>query len=250
MTKLDEFYSAKARSPRAATHLLFKWLCDDEDRVNLYRNLLSDHKVLDFQSRADVKENEFEDTPNRYQQAVYLITAKDHVEQAFKSSTREFSNSPFQALGSSTFMLGLDQGEDHDKQRNFALAYLRLKPETILALSAASFMAAAVLPLKRRTFDMVELAEQAALRFVGFLFGFAQADHSMLEPAMRNISRGVDYQVYGRHFVTDPAALPGANVAMATVAKRVAELIDLYQHQVGTQQKDEFRTINDELDEL
>ncbi len=101
------------------------------------------------------------------------------------TDTENFSNSPYQALGSGTFMLALDGG-DHDAQRAFASASLdHLNAKTVCALSSVAFMAAAALPLKRRQFDLAELAEQAAVRFVGFLFGFAQADHPLIEEAAR-----------------------------------------------------------------
>lgn len=255
MTKLDEFKAKNTINPQQASHLLFTWLCDDSERAALYRCLLEHKTVLCFQSRADTKENAWETTPSQYQQQAYLITAQDHISQAFKSSRGEFSNMPYQALGSGTFMLGLDPStpttsSDHAQQRQFAHDYLKLDAATVNALCTISVMTAGVLPLKQRFFDLADLAEQAALRFVGFLFGFAQADHPLLEGALRKASRGLAYQTYGRHFVTEPSVIPENSAAMAMLAKRTAELIGLYQSSKGQVQEDEHATLETELAEI
>ena len=251
--RLSQFDAAEKVDPGAASHLLFKWLCDDTDRAALYRELLNStpQRVLKFQSRANAKEHPWDSSgPDQFHQDAYLITARAHVEQAFKSSLGEFSNSPFEGLGGGNFMLGLDKGQPHDDQRRFAQAYLALTRRHIDALCTLSFRAAAVLPLKTRKFDMVALAEQAALRFVGFLFGFAQADHGLLESCLKKISKGLDYQMYGRHFVSDPTILPDNSAAMALLGRRAAALIDLYRQQIGTQQTDEHATLQDELNDI
>lgn len=250
LNKLDTYAATQALSPRHANHQLFEWLSDDEQRLDLYRCLRKQPQVLKIQSRADVKQNHDDHLPNKYVQDIYFLSSREHVEQAFKNSDSDFSNAPFKALGSGNFMLEMDKSAEHTAQRAFAGAYLHFDAATIHALCTVSFLAAAVLPLKRRHFDMAELAEQAALRFVGFLFGFAQADHVMLEGWMRKTARALSYQTFARHFVTDPAAIPDNAVALAALAKRIAELIDLYQGQIGTRQSDEFQTIEDELKEL
>ena len=252
MGKLTDFDAVNAADPGAASHLLFKWLCDDTDRAALYRELLNSNpkRVLKFQSRANTRQHPWDAGPDQFQQDAYLITARAHVEQAFKSSQGEFSNSPFEGLGGGNFMLGLDKGQAHDDQRRFAQAYLALTRQHIDALCTISFRAAAVMPLKTRKFDMVALAEQTALRFVGFLFGFAQADHGLLESCLKKISKGLDYQMYGRHFVSDPAVLPDNSAAMALLGRRAAALIDLYRQQIGTRQVDEHATLQDELKDI
>ena len=249
MGKLTDFDAVNAADPGAASHLLFKWLCDDTDRAALYRELLNSNpkRVLKFQSRANTRQHPWDAGPDQFQQDAYLITARAHVEQAFKSSQGEFSNSPFEGLGGGNFMLGLDKGQTHDDQRRFAQAYLALTRQHIDALCTISFRAAAVLPLKTRKFDMVALAEQTALRFVGFLFGFAQADHGLLESCLKKIAKGLDYQMYGRHFVSDPTILPENSAAMALLGRRAATLIDLYRQQIGTRQVDEHATLQEEL---
>jgi len=122
--------------------------------------------------------------------------------------------------------------------------------QTISALSSVAFMAAAALPLKQRQFDLVELAEQAAVRFVGFLFGFAQADHWLIQETMRDAYLGLNYQILGRHFVSEPGIIPKANVSMGKLLRRTAELIDIYCARIGREQEDEYDTLTDELTEL
>ena len=248
MTKLDDFNSAEITSRYAANRLLFKWLSDDDERAELYRCLLEEQRVLAFQSRADTKERPTDDTDSVFHQDVYLLTARSHVEEVLTNSD-DFSNMPYRVLGSGTFMLGLDGG-DHQKQRDFASAYLMVGKLVIAALSNVAFKAAAVLPLKQRKFDLVDLSEQAALRFVGFLFGFEQADHALLERTMRMAYRGLNYQIVGRHFVSEPGVVQEASIAMGALLKRVAYLIDLYRVQVGRGQEDEYKRIDDELGEL
>jgi len=248
MTKLDDFRAAERDSRYAASRLLFSWLSVDVERGDLYRCLIDDGEPLLFQSRADVKIRPTDPGNSTFQQDVYLLTKRTHIEQAL-TDTQNFSNAPYQVLGSGTFMLGLDGG-DHVNQRNFAAAYLRNIGPAIPALSNLAFKAAAVLPLKQRRFDLAYLGEQAALRFMGFLFGFAQADHAVLEGAMQQAYRGLNYQIIGRHFISEPGAVERAAAAMGGLLTRVAYLIDLYREQVGREQADEYKRINDELEEL
>ena len=245
-----DFAAAETAGRRfEANRILFKWLSDDADRAALYRYLSIHQPVLRFQSRADTKLRPTDDSDSVFHQDVYLLTARADIERAL-ADTASFSNSPYQALGSGTFMLGLDGG-DHKPQRDFAAAYLRhLQPPTIAALAQVAFLAAAVLPLKQRQFDLVELAEQAALRFVGFLFGFAQADHALIETTMRAAYLGLNYQILGRHFVSEPGILPDAIKGMGALLQRTAYRLDLYREQIGREQEDEYKSIEDELGDL
>ncbi len=245
--KFDELEQVGHRI--AASRLLFKWLSDDTHRAALYGYLSSRPQVLKFQSRADARLHQTEDSDPEYRQDVYLLTKRAHIVSAL-TDTRCFSNSPYQALGSGTFMLALDGG-DHDAQRKFASAYLdHLNAKTVCALSSVAFMAAAALPLKQRQFDLAELAEQAAVRFVGFLFGFAQVDHPLIEEAARAAYLGLNYQILGRHFVTRPGILLDAKKNMGGLLQKTADLIDLYRERIGREQDDEYQAIDDELKEL
>jgi hypothetical protein len=146
----------------------------------------------------------------------------------------QYSNAPFGALGRSNFMLGMDETQglgDHNRQRKFAISCLKLDANEIFGLCTISLRAAALLPLKKREFDAVALAEQAALRFVAFWFGFAQSDLPLLEACTRKATHALSYQTFARHFVTDPFALPENTAAMGALTRRAAELIDLFKHQ-------------------
>ncbi len=249
MVEFRDFLLAKDIRPYEANRILLRWLSDDAKRAELYKHLASHCPLLKFQSRADTRRRWTDDTDSVFHQDVYLLSKSEHIVRAL-TEPANFSNAPYEALGSGTFMLALDGG-DHQPQRDFADAYLRsLKPATIAALAEAAFFAAAVLPLKQRQFDLVELAEQAALRFMGFLFGFAQADHTLLESSMRAAYLGLNYQILGRHFVTEPGILPEAEKGMGALLQKAAHLLDLYRAQIGREQADELESIDAELKDI
>ncbi len=254
LTAFDEAHSA----PFQQNRLLFSWLCDEHQRANLYRELLQTPRVLAFGSRADTKARASDPGDSEYHQTVYLLTQRAHIEQALTDTTA-FGNAPYLALGSGTFMLGLDKDkptpetDEHLAQRKFAMAAFKYDGHTIAALSALAFQAAAVLPLKARQFDLAYLSEQAALRFVGFLFGFAQSDIGLLEQSMRMAYNGMSYQMFARHFVSNPFAVPEASGAMGKLMVRAAQLIDQYQAPIGgagSKEADEVDVLKQELSEL
>jgi cytochrome P450 len=228
-----------------ANRRLLGRLSDDKERADLYRWLLEGPGFLKFQSRADARELPTQDPV--FHQDVYLLAARELIEQALTDS-RSFSNSPYQALGA-TFMLGLD-GADHQMQRKFAEAFLGVGAPQLNALATLAFEAGAVLPLKQPEFDLAEVAEQVALRFAGFLFGFAQIDHAELAAAMRAAYRSLCYQIIGRHFATDLGTVEMAALPVGALVNRVAYLIDLYREPIGRAQVDELKRIDAELDEL
>src|SRR5688500_15227237 len=152
---LKQFDDAEKDSRAAANHLLLNWLSDDDARAHLYAELGDPPRVLKFQSRADVKERTWHDGDSSFRQNVYLLAAPSHVKAALQNKP-PFSNAPYRALGSGTFMLGLD-GLDHDDQRNFAYHCLERNDRIVQALANVAFKAAAALPLKQRSFDLVEL---------------------------------------------------------------------------------------------
>src|ERR1700691_3840862 len=248
MTKLNEFREAEQRSPAEANRLLFTWLSNDDARADLYRCLLHSTDVLKFQSRANDKERRAQDIDPVFHQEVYLLAKREHVKRAL-TEPDEFSSSPYKALGSGTFMLGLDN-LSHQAQRAFASKYLRYDPQIIDALAAVAFKAAGVLPSKQQEVGLVDVSEQVALRFAGFLFGFEQADHVLLERTMRLAYLGANHQIVGRHFVSEPVAVPSATLAMGALLGRVAQLIDLYRARIGQTEDDAFERIELELEEL
>ncbi len=242
MSKLAEL---KAMYPAAANRRLLEWLSDDDQRADLYQELGQPSRILAFQSQADSKSRLFDSGDSAYRQTAYLLTGETDVRRAF-GMPLEFGNAPFGALGGGTFMLGLDPGHDpyagfeHAAQRAFAKRLLQmegkdglLKHEEMLGLITAAFQAGVVGPLKARQFDLAEVAEQVALRYMSFLFGFPQGDHALLEQCMRQAYRGLCYQVMGRHFTYEPLTLAECNGAMGTAARRIAELIGLYRSGAG-----------------
>ena len=238
---------------------LFADLCDDQQRAIRLRALIAQGQPEAIASRASTTYTPQGNGPDDYEQTAWLITDRAQAEAALgceesPKGTPRYSNAPFGALGRKNFMLGMDKApgrKDHDRQRKFAIDCLTEKtPGETLGLCTISLRAAAVLPLKKREFDAVALAEQAALRFVAFWFGFAQSDLPLLEACTRKATHALSYQTFARHFVTDPFALPENTAAMGALTRRAAELIDLFKHQHTAQQRDEFEAIQRELEEL
>jgi cytochrome P450 len=238
---------------------LFADLCNDQQRAVRLRALIAKGQPEAFASRASTTYTPQGNGPDDYEQTAWLITNRAQAEAALKGGSvtyglADYSNAPFGALGRSNFMLGMDDAQglwDHDRQRKFAIDCLtEKKPGETLGLCTISLRAAALLPLKKREFDVVALAEQAALRFVAFWFGFAQSDLPLLEACTRKATHALSYQTFARHFATDPAALLDNTNAMGALTRRAAELIDLFKHQHTAQQHDEFEAIRRELDVL
>ena len=211
-----------------ANRVLLSWLADDSDRAALYQYLRETEQNpvgLEFQSCADTKANA--DDLSAFHQNVWLLTSRNIVNRALTDEAL-FSNEPYQALGSGTFMLGL-AGKPHQVQREFAHAVIQ--PCAALDLLAnLAFRAAATGPLKQRRFDLCYLAEQAALRLAGYLFGVPNGDHLLLEAAMRAAYRGLNYQIIGRHFVVaDAEDAAKGKIAAAKFTARLAAIISGYQ---------------------
>src|SRR5688572_17185271 len=86
---------------------LLRLLSDDKKRARLYRWLRAKAGGLKFQSRADIKEKTWLDAESAFRQDVVLLASRAHVLRALREQ-ENFSNDPYRALGSGTFMLGLD----------------------------------------------------------------------------------------------------------------------------------------------
>ena len=211
MFDLDDFLN---QAPLQANRLLLDSLSDDQRRAALYRTLRARRHVLQFTSTAV---NPGPGGPV-FRQTVALLSAREHIDLAFTDATH-FSNSPYRALGSGTFMLALD-GTAHGQQRQQGADLLRkIQPRYLQGLIDQAWRIAAVLPLKQRGFNAAALAEQVALRFAGLLFGLSFGDHPLLEAAMRAGYQQLVYQIVGRHFeqqlqLEDKAKVTGAGLAM------------------------------------
>ena len=249
-TDLDKFRDLHVSNPVQANHQLLAWLSDDATRVALYRTLIANQTVLSFQSVANAHSGPGAPPLPQFHQDCYLLVHPEHIEAAFTQTDR-FSNSPFLELGSGSFMLALDPGPEHSSQRAYARAYLdSVDPDTQQALATVAFRMGADLALKTRRFDLAELAEQAALRYVALLFGFAPSDHPVLESTMRQAYRGLNYQMMARHFACEPGTVPEAGKGMALLLQRVCTLLGMFQSPVGRAQVDELKLLDDGLKEL
>lgn len=207
---------------------LLQALSSDDQRAALYDRLLREPRLLQFQSMAQAAAPDAAQpgTVPPFHQTVVLLTAREHIDLAMRDD-RHFSNAPYAALGSGTFMLGLD-GMAHALQRGFAQRVLKYGPAELAALTDIAWRAAAVLPLKQRRFDAAALAEQVGLRFAALLFGFPLAEHPYLEAAMRYGYQHLVYQIVGRHFSYDPAAPVAAQKAGALFLQRCVGLLGGY----------------------
>ncbi|MDT7833649.1 cytochrome P450 [Aquabacterium sp. OR-4] len=206
---------------------LLQVLSCDEARAGLYAQLLREPRLLQFQSMAQAAPDPA--APGAvpaFHQTVTLLTAREHIDQAMRDD-RHFSNAPYAALGSGTFMLGLD-GMAHAMQRGFAQRLLKYQPAELAALIDIAWRAAAVLPLKQRRFDAAALAEQVGLRFAALLFGFPLHEHPYLEAAMRYGYQHLVYQIIGRHFSYDPAVPVAAQRSGALFLQRCVAVLGDY----------------------
>lgn len=228
--------------PAAQNRLLLQWLEDDAARAALFRQLNAQRGgVLDFPSRdvalppdptagvADLRP-----PPDTGHKTVRLVTARDRIETALRDDGRTWSSRPYAPLGGGGFMLALDPAADsarptaHALQRRLFGAAFPHDPAQLLALAHAACQAAAPMSLRAPDFDLAAYAEESALRFVQLLMGYAARDFPLLERTLRAGYRGLVHQVLGRHFVTDPTAVPRAQAAMAELQTRTAALIDAY----------------------
>ncbi|MDB5851435.1 MAG: Cytochrome [Rhodoferax sp.] len=235
---LAVFDQLRQRSEADANRRLLEWLSNDATRDQLYARLGAAHRPLQFQSPADTREWAYDSADPNYRQTVYLLAEKAQVAHALHASA-EYSNSPFHALGGGNFMLGLDPAmpprddDPHAVQRAFAESQLKVDEAELLGLVTVAFQAGAVLGLKQRKFDLADIAAEVAVRYMGFMFGFAQSDHALIDQTMRKAYRGLCYQVMGRHFVSEPGTMPEANANMGALLRRAAELIGIYQAEAG-----------------
>ena len=97
-----------------------------------------------------------------------------------------------------------------------------------MELSYYAVQAASVIALRAPEFDLASFAEQSALRFCQKLMGFALRDFRLLESSLRDAYHGLVYQVMGRHFSTNPLAIPAAKQGMGMLLARTSDLIDAY----------------------
>lgn len=224
MDYFDELHSTDSQYLR--NELLFEFLGDDRQRPALYTNLRLREPVFEFRSRAKTVDDK---SGKEFQQKAYLLTRRQDIERALKT----FSSSPYKPIGSGTFVLALDNGDGHVSKRQTLLHALKPNGTVSTAttqseihhVAALACQHALVAPLKNESFDLVTgIAEQAALRFVAAYFGIPDQYHLPLQDAMRKVYTGMIFQMFARHFVTDPQVLSEGNAALGTLARLVAGL--------------------------
>ncbi len=229
-------YQPAQQTAFESNRILFDWLCDDADRRALYDALAGQQHALVFASRAHVEDDPAPPLGTQRpagHSLVALITERADIEQVLRD-TQAFSNIPYSVLGTGSFMLALAPGDAHAAQRQALIAALPGPADGLLIdkLAAQAMQQAAAAFLGARQFDLAVLAEAAALRLCSLLFGYAARDMPALEDALRKVYRALNYQMLGRHFVSEPLAIPAAKEAMARLLARSAELINDYQHLV------------------
>jgi hypothetical protein len=210
MSKLKAFRDEQKAIKK--NRMLFDWLSDDHERAQLYAELRGEgFPVLQFKSL--LRSSNRADWPN---EDVYLLSKKEHVEMALKFCKVK----PYQELESGgQFMLGMESGDAHTTQNRIAVSALEFETEEIEECAKRAFERAAVLPLKNPRFNLAtDLAEQAALRFTGLLFGFPDLAYPYLEGAMKMAYARLVFQIIGRHFVSD-SGLPPTDTQQAKEAK-------------------------------
>ena len=217
--------------------LLLEWLMDDEHRAALFKLINEGEGVLWFPSR-DTWQRDCDDCgltwprpdPETGHRGVRLVTCRQEIEAILRDDGRQYSNRVYAELGGGSFMLALDPqlGTAHREQ---IAVYRQCFPENKDHLEALSYLAcqaASIMALRASDFDLAAFAEQAAVRFCQKLMGYSFVDYRLLEGSLRSAYRGLVYQVLGRHFTTDPTAVPEAKQAMARLLARTSALIDGY----------------------
>ncbi|MBA3254261.1 MAG: cytochrome P450 [Pseudomonadota bacterium] len=223
--------------PAHQNRLLLDWLSDDAHRAELFRLVNDRGGVLDFPSRdasprerSDLGPGDERPAPVTKHKVVRLVTARATLAQILRDDGTHFSNRVYGELGGGSFMLALDPvaSEAHDTQRVAFRDAFTNSEARLVHLSHFAVRAASVMSLRAPEFDLAAFAEQSALRFCQKLMGYALRDFRLLETSLHDAYRGLVYQVFGRHFASDPMAIPLARQGMGKLLKRTSELIDAY----------------------
>lgn len=220
--------------------MLLDWLSCDEVRPELFQ-LIDDERGgrLEFPSRdAAPRECDCIGYDSRRKPAkpdhvpVTLITGRKEIEQILLNNdkAKRYSSRVYAELGGGNFMLALDPADTtaHGEQCKAFRHGFPEDPGLLSALAYAACQAAGVLAFRAPEFDLAAFAEQAALRCCQMLMGYAVQDFLLLQTALRASYQALVYQVQGRHFVTDPTAIPEAKAAMGKLLARTSALIDAY----------------------
>ena len=230
-----------SKGDRYNRHLL-KWLSDDASRAALFNDV--NHHCggeLGFPSRdASPRECDSDcdgvDAPRKPavpgHVRVTMVTQRDTIQQILTNTRKgkHYSSRVYAELGGGNFMLALDPGSGgaHAAQRGAFKTCFPHHRDQLIHLSHAACQAAAVMSLANGDFDLAQFAEQAALRQVQLMMGYAFTDFPLLEKSIVVAYRALVHQVFSRHFVTDPSLIPQAKQAMGLLQARTSALIDAY----------------------
>jgi hypothetical protein len=225
---------------------LLDWMSFDEQRRQLFAVVNERHGGrLTFPSRdAAARECGCEgyETPrkplNAGHRPVTLVTGRDEIVRILLDEKREYSSRVYAELGGGNFMLALDPKATpvHEEQRQVFRDCFPDRLDVLQQLGYAACQSASVLAFRAPDFDLASFAEQAALRCCQLLMGYAMRDHPLLELSLRAAYKALVYQVHGRHFVTDPTAIPEAKELVGKLLTRTGALIDAY---AGTDKDDD-----------
>ena len=234
-------------SEEAANRLVFDWWCDEQDRLQFIQAIHGRPRAVPSRSPLQADPAPWFDAqaPQGWRAPpLYLLTARQDIAAAL-TQPGQFSNAPYAQLAGGAFLLAQDPTPGtvpdwHDEQRRFITSLLGtyvaasgcphgiLLNANLLALADKAVEQAALTALARDAFDLAAFAEQAMLRYMGLLYGFATHDHGLLEEASRSVYRALQYVAVGQHFVSEAAALPAARQAAGRLAARCAELAQQY----------------------
>lgn len=238
---------AQASHDEARNRLLFDWWCDEgahlgeeqhprvSDRLRYIASL--NGKPTAIRSRAALQDDPAPPLSEPAAQGfrdVFLLSKPEHIHRAL-TDTKTFSNRPYAALGSASFLLAIDppktaaETDWHAEQQDLIREGLDCYTEDGLRqLARMAVDQAALTCLARPDFDLAQFAEQTALRYMGQLFGYGFQDHALLEEAARSTYRALQYLAVGQHFVTEPGTVPAAQRALGCLIARTSELADDY----------------------
>lgn len=218
--------------------MLLYWLSCDDQRTGLFKQLnASCGGALVFPSRDASPRNcecdgvDLPLPPIKPDHAdVQLVTERKEIERILLNQDGRHSSRIYAELGGGSFMLALDPASTpaHELQREAFRHCFPHDAGLLKQLAHAACQSAAVLGLRAPEFDLAAFAEQAALRCVQMLMGYASRDYSLLENGLRAAYRALVYQVMERHFVTDPVLIPEARAAMGKLLARTSALIHAY----------------------
>lgn len=221
-----------------SNRLLLEWLSDDDDRAALFGLVNKTCSgALRFPSRdtglreCDCEGFDRPHKPPRFEHRwVTLITDRAAIQAVLRDNGTHYSNRIYAELGGGSFMLALDPKAAlaHAEQREAFRTCFPESREQLRKLSHLACQAASITALRAPEFDLANFAEQCALRFCQKMLGFALSDYRLLETTLRAAYWALVYQVMGRHFVSDPVAIPAAKQEMAKLLKRTSALIDAY----------------------